>query len=161
MSYGCSSPLGLTTGDVLDWQISASSSYPATWDAGCQVKYARLHQPNGRALCAGRRAAGEWVLVNLGVPAKVTGLLTQGKGDDEEWVTSFELSYSLDAYHWHFARYIYNNKKADRSGLELSMVSLFRAWPSGTQFSPAFQGLTPPFDAVIVAVADYLTDPII
>ncbi|XP_050705423.1 EGF-like repeat and discoidin I-like domain-containing protein 3 [Eriocheir sinensis] len=146
MSYGCSSPLGLTTGDVLDWQISASSSYPATWDAGCQVKYARLHQPNGRAWCAGRRAAGEWVLVDLGVPAKVTGLLTQGKGDDEEWVTSFELSYSLDAYHWHFARDIYNNKK--------SLVS-------GTQFSPAFQGLTPPFDAVIVAVADYLIDPII
>ncbi|XP_050704705.1 EGF-like repeat and discoidin I-like domain-containing protein 3, partial [Eriocheir sinensis] len=108
---GCSSPLGLTTGDVLDWQISASSLYPATWDAGCQVKYARLHQPNGRAWCAGRRAAGEWVLVDLGVPAKVTGLLTQGKGDDEEWVTSLELSYSLDAYHWHFARDIYNNKK--------------------------------------------------
>lgn len=42
---------------------------------------------------------------------QVTGLLTQGKGDDEEWVTSFELSYSLDAYHWHFARDIYNNKK--------------------------------------------------
>ncbi|XP_050740017.1 lactadherin-like [Eriocheir sinensis] len=114
---GCSSPLGLTTGDVLDWQISASSSYPATWDAGCQVKYARLHQPNGRAWCAGRRAAGEWVLVNLGVPAKVTGVLTQGKGDDEEWVTSFELSYSLDAYHWHFARDIYNNKKTVLNGL--------------------------------------------
>ncbi|XP_050707110.1 mucin-20-like [Eriocheir sinensis] len=110
-SGGCSSPLGLTTGDVLDWQISASSLYPATWDAGCQVKYARLHLPNGRAWCAGRRAAGEWVLVDLGVPAKVTGLLTQGKGDDEEWVTSLELSYSLDAYHWHFARDIYNNKK--------------------------------------------------
>lgn len=71
LAAGCSSPLGLTTGDVLDWQISASSSYPATWDAGCQVKYARLHQPNGRAWCAGRRAAGEWVLVDLGVPAKV------------------------------------------------------------------------------------------
>ncbi|XP_050712876.1 lactadherin-like isoform X1 [Eriocheir sinensis] len=115
---GCSSPLGLTTGDVLDWQISASSSYPATWDAGCQVKYARLHQPNGRAWCAGRRAAGEWVLVDLGVPAKVTGLLTQGKGDDEEWVTSFELSYSLDAYHWHFARDIYNNKKVFQANVD-------------------------------------------
>ena len=42
---------------------------------------------------------------------QVTGLMTQGKGDDEEWVTSFELSYSLDAYHWHYARDIYNNKK--------------------------------------------------
>ncbi|XP_069998540.1 uncharacterized protein [Penaeus vannamei] len=111
MPEGCSSPLGLTTGEVLDWQISASSSYPSSWDPGCHIKYARLHQPNGRAWCAGRKAAGEWVLVDLGVPAKVTGLLTQGKADDEEWVTSFELSYSLDAYHWHYAKDIYNNKK--------------------------------------------------
>ncbi|MPC09873.1 EGF-like repeat and discoidin I-like domain-containing protein 3 [Portunus trituberculatus] len=111
---GCSHPLGLTTGDVLDWQISASSSYPSTWDAGCQVKYARLHQPNGRAWCAGRKAAGEWVLVDLD-RFQVTGLMTQGKGDDEEWVTSFELSYSLDAYHWHYARDIYNNKKRNQS----------------------------------------------
>ncbi|XP_047486144.1 uncharacterized protein LOC125037154, partial [Penaeus chinensis] len=29
MPEGCSSPLGLTTGEVLDWQISASSSYPS------------------------------------------------------------------------------------------------------------------------------------
>ena len=75
---GCSQPLGLTTGDVLDWQISASSSYPSTWDAGCQVKYARLHQPNGQAWCAGRKTAGEWILVDLGVPAKasITALMT-------------------------------------------------------------------------------------
>ncbi|XP_068225781.1 lactadherin-like isoform X2 [Palaemon carinicauda] len=109
--HGCSSPLGLSTGEVLDWQISASSSYPSSWDPGCHIKYARLHQPNGRAWCAGSKQAGEWILVDLGVPAKVTGLLTQGKGDEEEWVTSFELSYSLDAYHWHYARDIYNNNK--------------------------------------------------
>lgn len=118
MPEGCSSPLGLTTGEVLDWQISASSSYPSSWDPGCHIKYARLHQPNGRAWCAGRKAAGEWVLVDLGVPAKVTGLLTQGKADDEEWVTSFELSYSLDAYHWHYAKDIYNNKKVFQANVD-------------------------------------------
>ena len=68
---GCSSPLGLATGEVLDWQISASSWYPGSWDPGCHMKYARLHQPNGRAWCAGQRHPGEWLLVDLGVPAKV------------------------------------------------------------------------------------------
>ncbi|KAK8730308.1 hypothetical protein OTU49_008211, partial [Cherax quadricarinatus] len=115
---GCSTPLGMTSGDVLDWQISASSSYPSVWDPGCHVKYARLHQPNGKAWCAGRKAAGEWVLVDLGVPAKVTGLLIQGKGDDEEWVTAFEVSYSLDAYHWHYARDMYNNKKVFQANVD-------------------------------------------
>ncbi|XP_076039175.1 lactadherin-like isoform X2 [Oratosquilla oratoria] len=110
-STSCSEPLGLTAGEILDWQISASSAYPASWDKGCHIKYARLHQPNGRAWCAGRKAAGEWVLVDLGVPAKVTGVLTQGKGDDEEWVTTYQVSYSLDAYHWHYARNDYNDKK--------------------------------------------------
>lgn len=62
--------------------------------------------------------------LSLFLPLQVTGLLTQGKGDDEEWVTSFELSYSLDAYHWHFARDIYNNKKVSVYSLIVGFVCI-------------------------------------
>ncbi|KAF2354673.1 Coagulation factor 5/8 C-terminal domain [Trinorchestia longiramus] len=110
-SVACSGPLGLASGEILDWQISASSAYPSSWDAGCHMRYARLHQPNGRAWCSGRKVAGEWLLVDLGVPAKVTGILTQGKGDGKEWVTSYQVSYSMDAYVWHYVRDHYGDKK--------------------------------------------------
>lgn len=70
---GCNSngPLGLISGDIEDWQISASSTYPSTWDAGCHQRYARVYQPNGVAWCAKHKSASEWLQVDLGIPAKV------------------------------------------------------------------------------------------
>ena len=38
-------------------------------------------------------------------------IVTQGRGNIQEWVTHFMVSYSLDAYKWEFARDIYGNKK--------------------------------------------------
>ena len=64
-------PLGLITGAVKDWQISASSTYPSNWDEGCETRYARVYQPNGVAWCAKTKSASEWLQVDLGVPAKV------------------------------------------------------------------------------------------
>ena len=53
----------------------------------------------------------EWILVDLGVSSEVSGIVTQGRSEVEEWVTQFMISYSLDAFNWEFARDIYGNKK--------------------------------------------------
>jgi len=37
--------------------------------------------------------------------------VTQGRGEVEEWVRNYMISYSLDALKWEFARDIYGNKK--------------------------------------------------
>ena len=42
---------------------------------------------------------------------QVSGVVTQGRGEVEEWVTNYMISYSLDALKWEFARDIYGNKK--------------------------------------------------
>jgi hypothetical protein len=68
----CSRPLGLMSGSVHDWQLSASSSYPTDRDPECNVRFARLHQPRARAWCAMHKSPNEWILVDLGVPAQVT-----------------------------------------------------------------------------------------
>ncbi|PSN38913.1 hypothetical protein C0J52_16372 [Blattella germanica] len=107
----CSRPLGLMSGTVHDWQLSASSSYPADRDPECHVKYARLHQPRGRAWCAKYKSANEWILVDLGVAAQVTGVMTQGRGDRDEWVSAYTLSYSQDAFRWEYVNDPYGNKK--------------------------------------------------
>jgi hypothetical protein len=66
-------------------------------------------------LCELRQTAhkskAEWILVDLGVAADVSGIETQGRGEVDEWVTQFMVSYSLDAFKWEFARDIYGNKK--------------------------------------------------
>ena len=42
---------------------------------------------------------------------QVTGLMTQGRGDGAEWVTSFLVSYSLDAYHYLYVTDQYGNQR--------------------------------------------------
>ena len=70
---GCSSsgPLGMATGDIKDWQISASSTFPSDWDPSCHQRYARLYQLNGLSWCAKYKATSEWLQIDLGIPAKV------------------------------------------------------------------------------------------
>ena len=52
-----------------------------------------------------------FIAVYDGVCVKVTGLLSQGRGEGNEWVTSFLVSYSLDAYHWLYITDHYNNQR--------------------------------------------------
>ena len=103
--------MGLTNHQIEDWQLAASSALSSTEDPYCAVKYARLNLRKSRAWCAANKSKNEWILVDLGVLSKVTGLITQGRGDKEEWISSFMFSYSSDAYKWEFARDIYGNKK--------------------------------------------------
>jgi len=79
MNAGCTpnGPLGMTTGEISDAQITASSTYPSNWDAGCHERHGRLYQPNGLAWCAKYKTASEWLQVDLGVPAKVLTIFTR------------------------------------------------------------------------------------
>lgn len=101
------------TGGIEDWQLSASS---VSDEPTCQVKYARLHQPGRHAWCAKSKEVGEshWILIDLGVTTIVTGLLLQGRGDEEEWITSFSLAMSQDAFKWDFVQDPYGKKKVER-----------------------------------------------
>ena len=64
-------PLGMITGDIQDWQVTASSTYPEEWDKGCHERYARVYQPNGYAWCAKYKSSSEWLQIDMGVAAKV------------------------------------------------------------------------------------------
>ncbi len=68
----------------------------------CHTKFARLHHSGNRSWCARHRAVGEWILVDLGVTALVTGLMTQGREEANEWVTLYTVSFSNDASKWSY-----------------------------------------------------------
>ena len=42
---------------------------------------------------------------------QMTGLITQGRGDGQQWVTKYQVSYSMDAYTWTTVRDHYGNHK--------------------------------------------------
>lgn len=117
-------PLGLLAGRLQEWQLSASSTHQPE----CQLRYARVLELASRgAWCPAKDADTEWIQVDLGADAKITGLLTQGRGDGREWVSSFAVSYSMDAYHWKHCLDAHGNKKAflgntDSHSLKLSYL---------------------------------------
>ena len=39
------------------------------------------------------RRAGEWIQVDLRSPKYVTGVITQGRADLDEWITSYKIAY--------------------------------------------------------------------
>ncbi|PAA75025.1 hypothetical protein BOX15_Mlig008209g3 [Macrostomum lignano] len=95
-------PLGMISGEIRDWQVTASSSFPEkfSWGAGCQGHHARLYGRDGRAWCPQFNSRSEWLQIALGTEATVTGVMTQGRGDGKEWVTAFAVNYSSDAISW-------------------------------------------------------------
>lgn len=104
-------PLGMITGDIQDWQISASSAYPNEWDSKCREKYARVYLENKYGWCAKYKSSSEWLQVDLGVSSRVTGVMTQGRADGNEWVTAFMISYSMNAFNWYYVKDQYGNQK--------------------------------------------------
>ncbi|CAF1299256.1 unnamed protein product, partial [Adineta ricciae] len=104
----CNGPLGMISGEIRDWQITASSTYP---DYDCHEKNARVYQALDRAWCARHKSDSEWLQIDLGIPAKISGVLTQGRANKDEYVTSFMISYSTDAYRWQYLVDQYGNQK--------------------------------------------------
>ena len=70
---GCTNngPLGMITGEIEDWQITASSNYPSEWDKACGVMYARPYLDNRLGWCARIKSSSEWLQIDLGVVTTV------------------------------------------------------------------------------------------
>ena len=89
-------PLGME-----DYRIPSSSLQASgTWNYNHGPERARINLPSGHgkagAWVTKDRARNQWLQVELGRPAKVTGVATQGRHDHSQWVTSYSVSYSLD-----------------------------------------------------------------
>jgi hypothetical protein len=104
-------PLGMSSGEIKDWQISASSTYPSKWDPDCHSRHSRIYVPNGKAWCAQHRSDSEWLQIDLGVAARISGVIVQGRSGKQEWVTKFMVSYSTDAFQWQYITDKYGNQK--------------------------------------------------
>ena len=55
---------------------------------------------------------------------QITGVMTQGRGDGEEWVTSFMVSYSMDAFHWQYVTDLYSNQRVRKPDVTVSITTL-------------------------------------
>ena len=58
--------------------------------------------------------------------------MTQGRADGSEWLTSYMVSYSLDAYHWTYVTDYYGNRRV-RPELFLSFFLSFFLFASNKE----------------------------
>ncbi|KAK0140766.1 Macrophage mannose receptor 1 [Merluccius polli] len=89
----CLRGLGVEDRNITDSQLSASSSMgPSTPDK------ARLN--SHACWLPSTSDTANWIMVDLGVIRKVTGIVVQGCPDNDYWVTEFMIQHSLDGASW-------------------------------------------------------------
>ncbi|XP_063066097.1 EGF-like repeat and discoidin I-like domain-containing protein 3 [Engraulis encrasicolus] len=102
---GCSEPMGMKTGHIQDFQISSSSIYQTlhmdnfSWVPG-KARLDKQGRVNAWASAANDQA--QWLQVDMLLPTKVTGIITQGAKDfgRVQFVGSFKVAFSNDGEKW-------------------------------------------------------------
>ncbi|KAL9968117.1 hypothetical protein ACROYT_G026449 [Oculina patagonica] len=103
--YGCPvcrDPLGMESGLIKDAQITSSTQY----DANHAAIQARLNFLAGGGKAGGWSArtndVNQWLKIDLGGYAKVTGIVTQGRNAYNQWVTKYKVEYSEDGVNFDY-----------------------------------------------------------
>ena len=103
---GCSTPLGMESGEIKDSQITASH-----WlykSAHYQAKNARLNSDSpGGAWCSEgiHEESDQYIEIDLLKNTKVTGIATQGRKMLTEYVESFQILYRRDGDEEQYKQY--------------------------------------------------------
>ncbi|XP_071959437.1 lactadherin-like [Antedon mediterranea] len=90
----CINPLGVEDGTIPNDQMTSSST-GASWKTNAY--HGRLNRNMGSgAWIASNTDDYPWLQVHLGALKEVTGVITQGRPQNSQWVKSYQVSYSLD-----------------------------------------------------------------
>nr|XP_055063659.1 EGF-like repeat and discoidin I-like domain-containing protein 3 [Misgurnus anguillicaudatus] len=109
---GCSEPMGMKNGHIQDHQITSSSVFHTlnmdmfSWEPS----KARLDkQGKVNAWTSAYNDQSQWLQVDLLIPTKITGIITQGAKDfgRVQFVGSYKLAFSNDGERW----FIYQDEK--------------------------------------------------
>ena len=101
--------LGIEDGRIQDSAITASTIHAASFAAHLgRLNLVARSGKNG-AWCAKTSNNKEWLQIDLGNPTTVTKVATQGRQDQNQWPTSYSISYSLTGSYW--VQYTVRGKK--------------------------------------------------
>ena len=94
---------------IADDQITASSEWYGSRPVDHGANNARLNRPSQfgsvGAWCSLTKDLNQWIQVDLVLPTWVTGVLTQGREDQSDWVTEYKVEYSSSGQNWMYVQY--------------------------------------------------------
>ena len=91
----CTAHVGVQLGNVIDAQITASSS-----NGTAHPYLGRLNSSTYWTVDVADQ--NQWIQVALYSNTEVTGVIVQGRPDADEWITRYKVAYSLDGPTWEF-----------------------------------------------------------
>ncbi|XP_074625777.1 EGF-like repeat and discoidin I-like domain-containing protein 3 [Acropora palmata] len=92
---GCSGALGMASGEIKDYQLTASSSY-----SGAPPTQARAADGND-AWCAVTTDKQQYIQVDFTRKTRLTRVETYGRSEKEHWVKKYTIQYNTDEETWH------------------------------------------------------------
>ncbi|GBM75367.1 Lactadherin, partial [Araneus ventricosus] len=92
--YVCQEALGMKSGAIYDFQITASSSLNP------ELSPVNARLDSDTAWVPDLDDEDPYIQVDLIVPTNITGLMTRGRNDANEWVSIYEIAYSDDGVKW-------------------------------------------------------------
>ena len=101
------STLGMEDERIQAHQLTASSQHLCY--KPCDPNSARLNLATNSTIYGGWFAyqldLDQWIQVDLGSWRLVTGVITQGRNDNPEWITKYKIQYSNDGTFWSYVSY--------------------------------------------------------
>ena len=106
----------MKSGEVQDSQITSSSECANPIYHGANNARLDLQPGDDRigAWQAGTNDANQWIQVDLGVATGVSGIVTQGRADWDQWVTEYKVQYGNDTTGLQYIKDIDNNETVIR-----------------------------------------------
>ena len=108
--HHCLMSLGLENGRIQDGAMTASSVYNNYHAAKLGRLNLEARAGNAGAWCVKKVDAHQWLQIDLGGGTTVTKIVTQGRQDSDQWVTSYAISYSPVNSNWVYVM-IHGKKK--------------------------------------------------
>lgn len=96
----CLSALGLQSGAIPDSRMKSSSDYTSNHRAANGRLYFQKVGSRTGAWSARSNSGDQWMQVDLGKITKVRMVGLQGRGDTDQWVINYWISYSRDGIFW-------------------------------------------------------------
>ena len=111
----------MTSGAILDDQITASSTY----SNGLSASKSRLHSDKAWSVGSGNKDLDQWLQIDLGVEysTNVTKVATQGSSVASEWVKKYKLDYSNNGTNFQYYRESGQNTEKVKFPLKIQSVS--------------------------------------
>ncbi|XP_033116611.1 adipocyte enhancer-binding protein 1-like [Anneissia japonica] len=92
----CIDPLGIEDGTIPTEQLSASSEFDLAYGAHRGRLNTATDSGGKGAWSSKTNDQYQWIQVDLGKLHKVRGVITQGRNSYDQWVTFYEILYSVD-----------------------------------------------------------------